>query len=475
MPISSRSRDPARGAPAEDIPADRDSGATEPPGAAKVSGIAGGVTARSRGSAPASRPAKSLENPAKVACLPAETISAPADPMTQCADEGTSVRASDLASGSERMTQRVDERTSVGPNDPVTNSIGQSSGKRRGVRPKSMGDWGPAFIGALLEGKAVRVACATAGIDQMMPFNRRKTDPIFAQAWAEAGAIATELLEAEACRRAYHGTIKPVFHRGERVGAVREYSDALLTFMLKARRPDVYRDGHADTSGRTPINIQVIGMDGSAISLSGSAGMPVASPTTASTGRSPVEAIDGPTTTDQAGESILCEIDSSPVPGSGGSRGGEAPGIQATTAAPIPPHTPGGDTTTHGSRGITSSSRAMGGVGVGGIPPGLTLGGIEGVGVKAAPSYAEHFSESGSPAQPTPSYAGIKPESDSGVSAVPPSYADDVPVVGAAPPEISTETNGAGAAQPTESPQDPAGSGVATNLLPTLETVYLTQ
>jgi hypothetical protein len=39
----------------------------------------------------------------------------------------------------------------------------------------------------------------------------------------------------EAVRRAKDGYIKPVFHQGVKVGEVREYSDVLLMFMLKAR------------------------------------------------------------------------------------------------------------------------------------------------------------------------------------------------------------------------------------------------
>ena len=48
-------------------------------------------------------------------------------------------------------------------------------------------------------------------------------------------------MEAEARRRGVEGTLKPVFYKGEECGQVREYSDTLLIFLLKAHDPK-YRD-----------------------------------------------------------------------------------------------------------------------------------------------------------------------------------------------------------------------------------------
>lgn len=52
---------------------------------------------------------------------------------------------------------------------------------------------------------------------------------------------AIELLEGEARRRAYEGTVKPVYYKGEQCGKIREYSDTLMMFILKAKKPE-YRD-----------------------------------------------------------------------------------------------------------------------------------------------------------------------------------------------------------------------------------------
>lgn len=135
--------------------------------------------------------------------------------------------------------------------------------RSRGRRPEGTADWAPAFIGALMEGASVRRAVKVAGVDLTLPYHRRKTDEVFRQAWREAVDIGTEFLEQEAARRAYHGTLRPVFQKGTCVGHVREYSDTLMIFLLKARRPEVYREGVEDEArrGNTVININVAVVD----------------------------------------------------------------------------------------------------------------------------------------------------------------------------------------------------------------------
>ena len=70
----------------------------------------------------------------------------------------------------------------------------------------------------------VAEACKAAGIGRRTAYDERQRDEQFALAWADVLEEATEELEQVAVRRA------------------REGSDTLLIFLLKARRPDVYRD-----------------------------------------------------------------------------------------------------------------------------------------------------------------------------------------------------------------------------------------
>ncbi len=65
---------------------------------------------------------------------------------------------------------------------------------------------------------------------------------MFKQLHEEAKDEAFDALEGEAHRRAVVGVLKPVYQGGQRVGAIREYSDTLLIILLKAGRPEKFRD-----------------------------------------------------------------------------------------------------------------------------------------------------------------------------------------------------------------------------------------
>lgn len=122
-----------------------------------------------------------------------------------------------------------------------------------------------AFILALAVTGNVSAACKKAKVSRQTVYLYKREDPAFAAAWDEAEAIYVELLEAEADRRAAKGTLKPVFYKGAKVGTVREYSDTLLMFRLKALRPDKYRERadvkHSGNVGGT-ITIEIIPPDG---------------------------------------------------------------------------------------------------------------------------------------------------------------------------------------------------------------------
>lgn len=124
-------------------------------------------------------------------------------------------------------------------------------------KPKN-GEWRQPFIEAIMQGMSVTDATREIGIDITLPYKRRIDDEEFRNAWKEAAEIGTEFLEQEAARRAYHGTLKPVFHKGVPCGEIREYSDTLLIFLLKARKPEKYREGVEEGGrGNTVLNINV--------------------------------------------------------------------------------------------------------------------------------------------------------------------------------------------------------------------------
>ena len=80
------------------------------------------------------------------------------------------------------------------------------------------------FLGALTEGASVTAACDRAVITRRTVYVWRAADPEFAAAWDDAIEAGTDALEDEALRRA------------------KDKSDTLLIFLLKARRPEKYKD-----------------------------------------------------------------------------------------------------------------------------------------------------------------------------------------------------------------------------------------
>ena len=98
------------------------------------------------------------------------------------------------------------------------------------------------FFATLAKLGTVGAACQAARYSRATVYRWRKEDEEFRRRWDEADEQYVELMEHEADRRAVKGTSRPVFYKGEKVGQVREYSDTLLMFRLKAKRPGVYRE-----------------------------------------------------------------------------------------------------------------------------------------------------------------------------------------------------------------------------------------
>lgn len=80
------------------------------------------------------------------------------------------------------------------------------------------------FLDALRSGASVTEAAQAAPFDRATAYKLRKHDEVFAREWFDTIEEGTETLERECARRAMDG------------------SDLLMIFLLKARRPEVYRD-----------------------------------------------------------------------------------------------------------------------------------------------------------------------------------------------------------------------------------------
>lgn len=98
------------------------------------------------------------------------------------------------------------------------------------------------FLAALAQGASISGAANSSGFPRSTAYDLRNEDEDFAKAWDEAVEAGTDALEDEAVRRAKDGVSKPVFYKGMACGEIQEYSDSLLMFTLRARRPEKYRE-----------------------------------------------------------------------------------------------------------------------------------------------------------------------------------------------------------------------------------------
>lgn len=100
------------------------------------------------------------------------------------------------------------------------------------------------FLAKLSETANVTIAARHVGVSRKRMYDIYKNEPDFKELWDAALAEAVDVLVDMAHKRAFQGTTKPVFHRGEVCGEIREYSDTLTIFLLKAHDPEKFRDNH---------------------------------------------------------------------------------------------------------------------------------------------------------------------------------------------------------------------------------------
>ena len=88
----------------------------------------------------------------------------------------------------------------------------------------------------------VAKACEVAGVPRSEHYRWLRRNRRYAARFQEAEEHAIQALETEARRRAMVGIEKPIFYKGQTITHIHSFSDGLLMFLLKAKRPDIYRD-----------------------------------------------------------------------------------------------------------------------------------------------------------------------------------------------------------------------------------------
>ena len=121
--------------------------------------------------------------------------------------------------------------------------------KKARARKAPAEDWRPRFLAALEAEVTVLAACRATDVSRSNVYAERSRNEQFAAAMDEVEERTTQRMEREAFRRATEGWVERQEFDvvdGERVPTltVTKFSDTLLIFLLKARRPEVYRDNH---------------------------------------------------------------------------------------------------------------------------------------------------------------------------------------------------------------------------------------
>lgn len=96
-------------------------------------------------------------------------------------------------------------------------------------------------LAAYVQTCSVTRAVELAGIARRTHCHWLESNEEYRAAFQVAQQQAIDALEDEAMRRAKDGTEKPITVAGKRE-VIREYSDLLAIFLLKALRPEKYRD-----------------------------------------------------------------------------------------------------------------------------------------------------------------------------------------------------------------------------------------
>lgn len=111
------------------------------------------------------------------------------------------------------------------------------------------------FLKAFAKTGNVSAAAEAAQVSRRTPYKWAEEDPAFKEAWDEAEAEAIDRLERAAWERAVEGWDEGhVNNRGE-LYSVRKYSDQLMVLLLKAHRPERYRERleHTGPGGKEPV------------------------------------------------------------------------------------------------------------------------------------------------------------------------------------------------------------------------------
>jgi len=107
------------------------------------------------------------------------------------------------------------------------------------------------FLKLLAETGNISFSAKSIGSGPTTVHRHINEDPDFKALVDEAKEIAADALEAEARRRAVEGVRRGIYYQGERVDTELHFSDRMLEILLKANKPEKFRERFEHTGHLT--------------------------------------------------------------------------------------------------------------------------------------------------------------------------------------------------------------------------------
>lgn len=108
------------------------------------------------------------------------------------------------------------------------------------------------FLRAFARHGIISDGTVAAGITYRTFYRWKRDDETFNEDCKTAETMANDLMEREARRRAIDGFERPIIYQGEVTGEYTDFSDALLTTLMKGNKPEKYKERtqHSGSIGR---------------------------------------------------------------------------------------------------------------------------------------------------------------------------------------------------------------------------------
>lgn len=110
------------------------------------------------------------------------------------------------------------------------------------------------FLAAFAACGSLTQAARWAKIHRQTHYDWLDNDVAYKPAFERAGRRAARTLEDEAVRRAHEGVRKAIRYKGRIVGYETEFSDSLLTTLLKGNNPEKFRERIDQRHSNDPDN-----------------------------------------------------------------------------------------------------------------------------------------------------------------------------------------------------------------------------